>query len=299
VRSWRWLAGALLIVGIGVEALRAEPPLPAPVERGGYVVLAVDFHVHSFLGDGALPPWLLIDEARRRGLDAIAITNHNRTWPARLGRWLTRDADAPIVLVGEEVTSRAFHITAIGVEQPVDWRHAAADAIEAIHAQGGIAIAAHPALKFWPSYDDRALRELDGTERSHASIFHERRTDRQFAIFFNDARSVNPTVAAIGASDFHVVGYPGICRTYVFARERSARGILEAVRAGRTVVYDKHGQLRGDPALFALMPADSRTELRTAPRPGLGGVAVWLGLLGLVLLGGGRRRSRGPSVSDA
>jgi predicted metal-dependent phosphoesterase TrpH len=299
VRSWRWWAGALLILGVGWEALGGRPPPVAPVERGGYLVLAVDFHVHSFLGDGALPPWLLVDEARRRGLDAIAITNHNRTWPARLARWLTRDADAPIVLVGEEVTSRAFHIAAIGVEQPVDWGHSASDAIEAIHAQGGLAIAAHPALKFWPSYDDRALRELDGVERAHASIFQERRTDRQFAIFFNDARSVNPTVAAIGSSDFHVVGYPGICRTYVFAHERSARGILEAVRAGRTVVYDKHGQLRGDPALFASMAADSRTELRSAPRPGPGSVAAWLGLLGLVLLGGGRRRPRGPSVSDA
>jgi hypothetical protein len=288
------------MVGVFMDALGGRsPPPPAPVERGGYVVLAVDFHVHSFLGDGALPPWFLVDEARRRGLDAIAITNHNRTWPARLARWLTRDADAPIVLVGEEVTSRAFHITAIGVEQPVDWRHSAADVIEAIHAQGGIAIAAHPALKFWPAYDDRALRELDGTERAHASIFQVRRTDRQFAIFFNDTRSVNPNVAAIGSSDFHVVGYPGICRTYVFARERSARGILEAVRAGHTVVYDKHGQLRGDPELFALMPADSRTELRSAPRPGPGSLAVWLGLLGLVLLGGGRRRPRGPSVSGA
>jgi len=297
VRSWRWLAGALVILGVAMEALRAGPPLPAPVERGGYVVLAVDFHVHSFLGDGALPPWFLVDQARRRGLDAIAITNHNRTWPARLARWLTRGADAPIVLVGEEVTSRAFHITAIGVEQPVDWRHSAADAIEAIHAQGGVAIAAHPASQFWPAYDDRALRELDGAERAHASIFQDRRADRQFAIFFNDVRSVNPTVAAIGASDFHVVGYPGICRTYVFARERSARGIIEAVRAGRTVVYDKYGRLRGDPALFPLMPADSRTELRTAPRPGPGSVVVWLGLLGLVLLGGGRRRPRESSVS--
>lgn len=299
MRSWRWLAGALVILGVATEALRAGPPPPAPVERGGYVVLAVDFHVHSFLGDGALPPWFLVDEARRRGLDAIAITNHNRTWPARLARWLTRGAAAPIVLVGEEVTSRAFHITAIGVEQPVDWRHSAADAIEAIHAQGGVAIAAHPASQFWPAYDDRALRELDGAERAHASIFQHRRADRQYAIFFNDVRSVNPTVAAIGASDFHVVGYPGICRTYVFARARSARGIVEAVRAGRTVVYDKYGQLRGNPALFALMPADSRTELRTAPHPGPGGVVAWLGLLGLVLLGGRRRRPRGPSVSGA
>jgi predicted metal-dependent phosphoesterase TrpH len=298
VISLRRLACALVILGVAAEVVADRSATRAatrsttrpPVERGGYFVLAVDFHVHSFLGDGALPPWFLVGEARRRGLDAIAITNHNRVWPSRLARWMTRDPDGPIVLVGEEVTARGFHITAIGIETPVDWTHSASDAIDAIHAQGGIAIAAHPALKFWPAYDRPALRKLDGVERAHASIFQMRRADRQFAIFFQGARTVHPGLAAIGASDFHVIGYPGICRTYVFARERSARGILEAVRAGRTVAYDKLGQPRGDPDLIPLLPADSRAELDSAPRPGPGSLAVWLGLLGLVLVAPGRRR---------
>jgi predicted metal-dependent phosphoesterase TrpH len=292
VISVRRLAFALLIVGVALEVLPDRPARQAPAERDGYFVLAVDFHVHSFLGDGALAPWLLVGEARRRGLDALAITNHNRTWPARLARWLARDPGGPIVLVGEEVTAHGFHITGIGVEDPVDWTRSASDAIDAIHAQGGIAIAAHPGVKFWPAFDEAALRKLDGAERAHADIYQRRSADRQFAIFFASARAYQPSLAAIGASDFHVVGYPGFGRTYVFAREPNARGILDAVRAGRTVVYDRHGQPRGDPALFPLLPPDNRAELAVEPRPGAGSLCVWLGLLLLVLAG---RAGRDPA----
>jgi hypothetical protein len=286
---------ALLIAGFGVvlAQLGDQTPSRPPIERGGYWVLAVDFHVHSFLGDGAVAPWLLVRLARRRGLDAIAITNHNRTWPAKLARWLTRGTDGPIVLVGQEATARGFHIAAVGVEQPVDWRHSAAAAIAAIHAQGGIAIAAHPGLNFWPAYDEAALRGLDGVERAHSSIYLGRRTDRMYALFFASARRYQPKVAAIGSSDFHVIGSPGFCRTYVFARERSARGILDAVRAGRTVTYDRDGQARGDPALFALVPPASERG-RPSPRPGLGELCVWLGLAGMLLGGGRARRARSP-----
>ena len=291
--SVRRLALALLIVGVAVDVLadRAPPP-SSPVQRGGYFVLAVDFHVHSFLGDGALPPWFLVGEARRRGLDAIAITNHNRTWPSRLARWLTRDDAGPIVLVGEEVTARGFHIAAVGVEHPVDWTHSASAAIDAIHAQGGIAIAAHPSLKLWSAFDEDALPKLDGAERAHAGIYQGWGADHQLAVFYTSARAYQPRLAAIGSSDFHTVGYPGFCRTYVFAQEPSARGILDAVRAGRTVAYDRHGQPHGDAALFPLLPPDNRAELDTAPRPGLGSWCAWFGLVGLVVAGRGRRRDR-------
>jgi hypothetical protein len=67
----------------------------------GHVVLAGDFHVHAFPGDGALTPRRLRDLAADQGLDVIAITTHNQTLASRL---LPADGD-PIVLLGEEVTN--------------------------------------------------------------------------------------------------------------------------------------------------------------------------------------------------
>src|SRR6185295_4267019 len=94
---------------------------------------------------------------------------------------------------------------------------------------------------------------------------------------------------AIGSSDFHGQGRMGMCRTYVFVREASAAGVIEAIRAHRTVVYGFDGQAYGDPALVAL--AATRDELReratTDPRAEwpdwINRVAGLAGLLGLVL----------------
>ena len=53
--------------------------------------------------------------------------------------------------------------------------------------------------------------------------------------FWRRARAHNPDLAAIGSTDFHARSPLGLCRTYVFARELSEAGVVEAVRSGRTV----------------------------------------------------------------
>ena len=44
-------------------SMSPDPPARPRVMKAGYVVLSVDFHVHSFPGDGTLPPWDLAIEA--------------------------------------------------------------------------------------------------------------------------------------------------------------------------------------------------------------------------------------------
>jgi hypothetical protein len=111
----------------------------------------------------------------------------------------------------------------------------------------------------------------------------ERRRDREeFAL--------RAPLAAIGSADFHGLGRMGLCRTYVFASDNTARAVLEALRAHRTVVYGLEGRAYGDPALVAL--ASTRPELRAAAT--LDATPGWLdwisrvcsvcGLLGLFLI---------------
>ncbi len=73
----RAVAALLVLAGLVLTMNAAAPAVRAREPKAGYQVLAADFHVHSFPGDGVLPPWDLAVEARRRGLDAIALTNHN------------------------------------------------------------------------------------------------------------------------------------------------------------------------------------------------------------------------------
>lgn len=288
-----------LLLGLGGLAgtlLDRAPPRP-PLLRGGFQVLSADFHAHTFSADGALPPWELVLEARRRGLDAFAITNHGQVWAARIGRWFSRRVGGPTVLVGEEITSWDYHLISVGVEASVPWDQPATKAVEEVHRQGGVAIAAHPVAISWPALEE-ALDSLDGSELMHPLAFTSPTGREGLSTFYQRGRSRGRPFAAVGSSDYHFGAGLGCCRTLVFARENSPDAILESLRAGRTVVYDVGGEAHGDPALVALLEADplpgaSRPDGPT-PFSRAGGICGWLGLAGLVVLRPSRRRGAGP-----
>ncbi|MGE5816357.1 MAG: CehA/McbA family metallohydrolase [Acidobacteriota bacterium] len=241
-----WIAG--LAIG-SVAQMQQGPSTLRPVVTVGsttYQVLAADFHVHSFPGDGALLPWDVAREAHRRGLDAIALTNHNH-----MLEWDLVTAARPlmpkdmIVLAGEEVTSPGFHLAAVGIRGPVRWSRSAADVIDAVHAAGGVAIAAHPGHPSSQAYDEAALRALDGVEAAHPLKETDEQRRRAVEAFYARVLAANPSIAAIGSSDFHQNAPIGSSRTFVFATERTEAGILDALRAGRSAGCDLRGDTTG------------------------------------------------------
>jgi hypothetical protein len=279
----RW-AAALLIGAVAIGTLSDRPPERTVPRTGDYWIVAGDFHVHGGPGDGTLLPWELRREARWAGLDVIAITNHNTTYAARFAEWWDRRYPGePIMIAGEEITSPDYHMAAIGIHTTVSRRQSAASAIDAVHSQGGVAIAAHPGPKYWPGYDEAAVQRLDGAERVNDT---DPVVVAQYGEFWQRVVARNPDVAAIGSSDFH--GWPvmGRARTYLFVRERSRAGVLEAIREGRTVAVDDRGNLYGADA-WVRQIGSNRPAGRSAERTGIRRVSVacaWLGLLGLVLL---------------
>jgi hypothetical protein len=279
--AWVLLAGGLIAGSLG-----ASPAAVVPRQAGGYWVLDADFHVHGFVGDGALAPWALRLEAQRAGLEVFALTNHNQTITARIARWLTASSPGPIVLVGQEVTNRDYHISAVGIESTIDAEQPAARVIDDIHAQGGVAIANHPeSVKYTAAYDDRALRSLDGFERTHPVVYASPASTASFEAFAARVTAVNPEAAFIGSSDYHGGGTPGWCRTYVFARDRTAAAVIEAVRDGRTVAADPDGKLFG-PAEYVQLVQTAGGERRPETsdwRATTASAVAWLGLLGLVV----------------
>jgi hypothetical protein len=276
---WRTGAAALLAAGIVLGTVIDRPPLRRPRRAGNYWVLVGDFHVHAFPGDGTLTPWSLRDQAARLGIDVIAITNHNQTFTGRLAEAIARATDGPILIGGEEVTSPDYHLIAVGIERVVSGRQPAALAVGAIHAQGGVAIAAHPSPET-RGWDPPAIDRLDGSEIAHPV---DRPGEQQaYREFFISVRARSPRLAPIGSSDVHVT--PGIarCRTIVFARERTAAGVLDAIRNGRTVAVDEDGRLYGDPEWTSLVPS--------ASPPPADGMRVWrtlsaaLAIVGMVAM---------------
>lgn len=291
-RAIAWLA---VLAGL---ALNMNPdPIPARprVIKAGYVVLSVDLHVHSFPGDGTLPPWELATEARRRHLDAFALTNHNSTHSWRLAEWLSPGVNRPggvMMLPGQELTGVGFHLAVVGVTSPIPWRQSAASAAAAAHAAGAVAIAAHPSKRTWPFLDDAALKVLDGVEVAHPMLDINDTWRGELLAFYDRATRLHPTIAAIGSTDFHHFAPLGLGRTYVLATEATPAGILDGIRSGRTIACDGLGQSYGPPELVAMLGEDCR---RDAKMPPVGESAlklfstwlVWAGVVALVLLGFG------------
>lgn len=208
-------------------------------------VLVADLHVHPFPGDGVLTVGQLQREAARRGLDVIAVTGHNNRAALALAHALRLLADAPIILESQELTTPDFHMIAVGVRGMIDWRHAVPEAVRAIHAQGGVAIAAHPVPMTWKPLDDASLRALDGLEVAHPMAERTGSSRRNLDEFFARVRAVNPGIAPIGSTDFHAAAPLGLCRTYLLTADRSARGALDAIRQGRSVAQDQFGRFYG------------------------------------------------------
>ncbi|MEX2270917.1 MAG: CehA/McbA family metallohydrolase [Vicinamibacterales bacterium] len=294
VRAARWLSWALVAAAAAGGSLLDTARAADPKRVGPYHLIVADFHVHAFPGDGALPPWELAREASRRGLHAIVVSNHNQMLapkimpglfsadeaggaahpPSREARRRTRRSlgegghgpRLPLLIPAQEVTTPRFHLVAVGITSTIDWRLPDVEMIDAIHAQGGVAVAAHPVGRYWRG-SDAMLARLDGAEVAHPLTESLASGRDELSAFFTRVHAVNPGVAPIGSSDFHMIAPLGLCRTYVFAESVTVTGVLDAIRAGRTVAEDKQGALYGDPTLIqtlnqsgaaAMVPPNSR-----------------------------------------
>ena len=125
-----------------------------------------------------------------------------------------------------------------------------------------------------------ALRPL------HSDVHRDAAFRAELEAFYARARRVNSDIAAIGSSDFHAMPpVIGRCRTYLFVRERTKAGVLDAIRSGRTLAVDGDGRLQGDPSLIRLL-GDARPAGRVDTHPAWRRLSVamaWLGALGLVV----------------
>ena len=297
MRASPCLVALLAGVAIGTITDRARPRPPCALGDGR--LLAADFHLHSSTwSDGALTPIGLVLEAERQGLDAIAITGHDEVADAKVGRWFSRLVGGPTVLVGQEILAPGHHLIGVGTEEVVDSSLPLAAQIDAIHSQGGVAIAAHPTASFWPGFDAAALAKLDAAEIAHPSIYVDPELQRDYEQF-----AAKGSFAAIGSSDFHGVGRMGLCRTYLLARDDSPDAVLSALKEHRTLVFGRDGQAYGDshlrseverdPALLARLKTDATTD---PPSTWLDWVGRACGLCGLFGLVARRRAARGQEA---
>ncbi|MEO7003238.1 MAG: PHP domain-containing protein, partial [Ktedonobacterales bacterium] len=105
-----------------------------------------DLHMHTTYSDGiGTVEEVLAQIERNTPLDVIAITDHDTIEGALRARDLAAKHDYPFeVIVGEEISTREGHMLALFLQKRIPPDLSIERSIELVHAQGGIAIVAHP-----------------------------------------------------------------------------------------------------------------------------------------------------------
>lgn len=166
-----------------------------------------DLHMHSTGSDGKQTPAEVAYDCQAEGLAMAGLSDHDTV--AQQPEWLAQANDHFLPLPAQEITTKMGHIVAVGVRQTVsnDVTAGAADFTRLfgeVHAQSGIAIAAHPNAP-GQSYQCPQVRDYDALE-----ILNGRLPPYGPVFDFVQARkawhallSQGLKVAAVGDSDNH------------------------------------------------------------------------------------------------
>ncbi len=176
-------------------------------------------HVHTdYSYDSNLSCAAVLAAARAQEVDCVAITDHDTIEGALRCRELAELTNGTArrvrLIVGEEISSRDGHILGLFLREHIPPKLTAAETVRRIRAQGGVALAPHPATLLCQgalSYAViAALRDaFDGLEICNAQnplVWEDRR-----AVRFARAHGLPAFVGA----DTHVRGHLDSCFQYL------------------------------------------------------------------------------------
>ena len=162
--------------------------------------LKLDLHLHTAASaDGRMTLKEIVAEARKKGLNGVAVTDHNVRYvprdPADAARGMEVLEDGFVVIAGEEFFTEYGHLVGLFMTEaipteadrggPVNAKLPFAEAAERLHAQGALAILAHPFEKA-PAEEtvESLLPLLDALEafNARASAKHPEANDRAAAL---------------------------------------------------------------------------------------------------------------------
>ncbi len=244
----------------------------------GYLTLKCDFHLHTVFSDGSVWPNIRVQEALRDGLDAIAVTDHleyqphkediphpdrNRSYQIAVEE---ASGEPLIVLNGSEVTRDMppGHSNAIFL---ADANRLLQDDAVAVfreaQRQGGFTFWNHPN---WTAQRPDGVASLTDLHRMliREGLLHGIEVVNDLT-YSDEALQIalDHDLTIIGTSDIHGLvdwqynvpygGHRPI--TLVFATERSAAGIKDALQARRTVVWFNNTLIGREEHLLPLIHA--------------------------------------------
>lgn len=112
-----------------------------PPEEEQTNFLLTDFHTHTcYSHDSLTTPAKLIETARRKGIDRVAVTDHNTIE----GALIAADMDPELVIVGEEILTTEGEILALYVKDEIQPGLPPMDVIQRLREQKAFISISHP-----------------------------------------------------------------------------------------------------------------------------------------------------------
>jgi len=232
------VSGSIGQLGPQRDELPDVPPVPERRPRrvlpssDGRRWLAGDLHAHTVHSDGVLSVPELVALAVRRGLDYLAVTDHNTVshhaeLPAAAKRY------GVILLPGQEVTTDGGHAGALGDIGWIDFRGEPDEWLDATERGGGLLSINHPIAG--PVSWTHRMRRLPPL----VELWHWSWLDLRWTTPIAWWLAWDPATVPVGGSDWHREGSDaplGQPTTWVECAGEEPAAILDGLRAGRVAI---------------------------------------------------------------
>lgn len=233
--TWHILVGAYHVPAGGVTVryeISFEPEAPS--------WLLGDLHLHSDASDGQHDIPTLAKRAKKKGLDFLAVTNHNN---------YSENFSLPHIpgltlIPGVEWTHYRGHMNFLGIQKPFSGSFVANDlaGMQAITRQarerGALVCVNHPKCNLCPYLwqDDQSFQLVEVWNGPM------RQVNREGIAWWTELLRQGRRIPAVGGSDYHRDHSPvrlGNPVTAVYAASPAPADILEAVAQGRSYITDR------------------------------------------------------------
>lgn len=201
-------------------------------------LLRVDFHIHShFSADSDMSPEEIIAAAKKAGLDAIAVTDHNTI---KGGLATERVSEGLVVFVGAEIKAKGGELIGLNLKKDVPSGLSPLQTCKLIKERGGFVIVPHPFDRFRNGIGkvtEKLVGYIDAVE-----IFNARTLVSKFNKEAMQLAEKYELPFVVG-SDSHFVNEIGSAYTLVNAPKNKA-AILKAVKMGKVSIEGKKTGIR-------------------------------------------------------
>lgn len=194
-----------------------------------------DIHIHSrYSRDSKAEPEAILRRARARGLDGIAICDHDTVEGGLACAGIARELGISLTVIpGIEVSSSKGHILVLGIKENIKPGLSPEETIRQARLLGGTVIIPHPFKS-----SSHGIGSFEGLDTDAVEVFNSR------CLFNAPNRKAGKEAERLGfpavaGSDAHISKMVGQAHTEIEAGENTVEAVLRAIRDGKTIPAGK------------------------------------------------------------